>query len=52
MSDDRRREFYGVMLEDSKRLMQTIEQILNTGQAGRTPLSLERHDLRALATNA
>ncbi len=49
VSDDRRREFYGVMLEDSQRLMQTIEQILHTGQAGRTPLSLERHDLRALA---
>jgi signal transduction histidine kinase len=49
VSDDRRREFYGVMLEDSQRLMQTIEQILHTGQAGRTPLSLERQDLRTLA---
>jgi signal transduction histidine kinase len=49
VGEDRRREFYGVMLEDSQRLMQTIEQILHTGQAGRTPLSLERHDLRALA---
>jgi two-component system, OmpR family, sensor histidine kinase SenX3 len=49
VSEDRRREFYGVMLEDSQRLLQTIEQILHTGQAGRTPLSLERQDLRALA---
>jgi signal transduction histidine kinase len=49
VGEDRRREFYGVMLEDSQRLMQTIEQILRTGQAGRTPLSLERQDLRALA---
>ena len=49
VSDDRRREFYGVMLEDSQRLLQTIEQILHTGQAGRTPLSLERQDLRTLA---
>jgi two-component system, OmpR family, sensor histidine kinase SenX3 len=49
VTDDRRREFYGVMLEDSQRLLQTIEQILHTGQAGRTPLSLERQDLRALA---
>ena len=49
VSEDRRREFYGVMLEDSQRLLQTIEQVLRTGQAGRTPLSLERHDLRALA---
>jgi two-component system sensor histidine kinase SenX3 len=40
MSDDKRREFYAVMLEDTARLMQTIDQILRTGQAGRTPLSL------------
>jgi two-component system sensor histidine kinase SenX3 len=45
----KRREFYRVMLEDSERLLQTIEQVLRTGQAGRTPLSLERHDLRGLA---
>jgi signal transduction histidine kinase len=37
------------MLEDSQRLLQTIEQILHTGQAGRTPLSLERQNLRTLA---
>ena len=49
MSDEKRREFYGVMLEDTERLMQTIDQILRTGQAGRTPLSLERHDLVGLA---
>ena len=49
MSDGKRREFYHVMLEDSDRLMQTIDQVLRTGQAGRTPLSLERHDLVALA---
>ena len=49
MSDEKRREFYGVMLEDTARLMQTIDQILRTGQAGRTPLSLERHDLVGLA---
>ena len=49
MSDEKRREFYGVMLEDTERLMQTIDQILRTGQAGRTPLSLERHDLAGLA---
>ena len=49
VGEDRRREFYNVMLEDSQRLLQTIEQVLRTGQAGRTPLSLERHDLRHLA---
>src|SRR5688572_16212566 len=46
----KRREFYGVMLEDSDRLLQTIEQILRTGQAGRATMTLERHDLLALAT--
>src|SRR6185503_4192376 len=49
MPEAKRREFYGVMLEDSDRLLSTIEQILRTGQAGRTPLSLERHDLLGLA---
>jgi two-component system sensor histidine kinase SenX3 len=49
IDDTRRREFYGVMLEDTDRLLQTIEQVLRTGQAGRTPLSLERHDLLGLA---
>src|SRR5688572_6474158 len=49
ISEDKRNEFYGVMLEDSERLLQTIEQVLRTGQAGRTPLTVERHDLRALA---
>lgn len=49
LSEAKRREFYGVMLEDSDRLLQTIEQVLRTGQAGRTPLTLERHDLLGLA---
>lgn len=44
-----RRQFYRVMLEDSERLVQTIDQLLRTGQAGRTPLNLERQDLRSLA---
>jgi two-component system, OmpR family, sensor histidine kinase SenX3 len=49
ISETKRREFYGLMLEDSDRLLQTIEQVLRTGQAGRTPLHVERQDLRALA---
>jgi len=49
VTEEKRREFYGVMLEDSHRLLQTIEQVLRTGQAGRTPLHLERLDLTALA---
>ena len=47
--DATRREFYDVMLEDSDRLMQTIEQVLRTGQAGRASGHRERVNLRALA---
>ena len=47
--DSKRREFYDVMLEDSDRLMQTIEQVLRTGQAGRASTHRERVNLRALA---
>ena len=49
LPEDKRREFYAVMLEDSHRLLQTIEQVLRTGQASSTPLHLERIDLTALA---
>jgi signal transduction histidine kinase len=49
LPEDKRREFYAVMLEDSHRLLQTIEQVLRTGQAGSTPLHLEHIDLTALA---
>ena len=44
-----RREFYNVMLQDSDRLMQLIEQVLSAGRKGRVPLQQERIDLRALA---
>ncbi len=47
--DHRRREFYDVMLDDTDRLMQTIEQVLRTGQAGRASTHRERVNLRALA---
>ncbi len=43
----KRKEFYGIMLDDSARLLQTIEQILRTGRIGsgnREP-SLSRFDL-------
>jgi len=49
VTPEKRAEFYGVMLEDTSRLLETVEQVLHTGQAGRTPLHLERHDLGALA---
>jgi two-component system, OmpR family, sensor histidine kinase SenX3 len=34
VDDDRRREFYRIMLEDSERLLATIEQVLRTGRIG------------------
>ena len=49
MTEEKRREFYGVMLEDSDRLLHTIEQILRTGQADRLPLHRARLDLSKLA---
>lgn len=49
ISAEKRREFYDVMLDDSDRLLQTIEQVLRTGQAGKAPLHKVRFDLRALA---
>jgi two-component system sensor histidine kinase SenX3 len=34
LDDDKRREFYRIMLEDSDRLLQTIEQVLRAGSSG------------------
>ena len=34
VEEDRRKEFYNIMLEDSDRLLQTIEQILRAGRIG------------------
>lgn len=45
LSPEKRHEFYGIMLDDSERLMQTIEQVLRTGQAGKTALHKERINL-------
>jgi two-component system sensor histidine kinase SenX3 len=36
VDDAKRKEFYSIMLEDSSRLMETIEQILRTGRIGHT----------------
>jgi signal transduction histidine kinase len=36
VEDAKRNEFYSIMLEDSNRLMETIEQILRTGRIGHT----------------
>lgn len=45
----KRREFYHVMLDDTDRLMQTIEQVLRAGEAGKTSLHRERLNIVALA---
>jgi signal transduction histidine kinase len=34
LDDDKRREFYRIMLEDSDRLLQTIDQVLRAGSSG------------------
>ena len=47
--DAKRLEFYDVMLDDSDRLLQTIEQVLRAGQEHRASGHRERVNLRALA---
>jgi signal transduction histidine kinase len=49
IDEAKRREFYDVMLQDSDRLLHTVEQVLQAGQAGRLPVQRSRVDLRALA---
>jgi signal transduction histidine kinase len=50
VEEAKRVEFYKIMLEDSDRLLSTIEQILRTGRmaAARRPLNLSRVDLADL----
>jgi two-component system, OmpR family, sensor histidine kinase SenX3 len=47
VDEDKRKEFYGIMLEDSDRLLSTIEQVLRTGRAGASSrkLNLETIEL-------
>ena len=47
VDEDKRKEFYGIMLDDSDRLLGTIEQILRTGRMGAASrkLSFSRIDL-------
>jgi signal transduction histidine kinase len=49
VDEDKRREFYDVMLQDSERLLHLIEQVLVAGRKGRVPFQQVRIDLRALA---
>lgn len=50
VDDEKRQEFYRIMLEDSDRLLATIEQVLRTGRMGASArrLNLVRVDLGAL----
>jgi signal transduction histidine kinase len=50
VDEEKRKEFYGIMLDDSDRLLATIEQILRTGRMGATgrKLNLVRIDLGSL----
>ena len=52
IDEARRREFCDLMLADSDRLLQTIDQILRTGQAGRVPLHRARLNIRALVEDS
>jgi two-component system sensor histidine kinase SenX3 len=48
LEEAKRKEFYGIMLADSDRLLATIEQVLRTGRMGaaRRKLNLSTTDLR------
>jgi two-component system sensor histidine kinase SenX3 len=49
VDEERRREFYDVILQDSERLLHLIDQVLVAGRKGRVPFQQVRIDLRALA---
>ena len=50
VDEEKRKEFYGIMLADSDRLLATIEQVLRTGRMGSSnrKLNLSPIDLRAI----
>jgi two-component system sensor histidine kinase SenX3 len=54
VDEGRRKEFYRIMLEDSDRLLSTIEQILRTGRMGAVnrPLNLSRIEISQLVQQA
>src|SRR6202023_120109 len=46
VEEEKRKEFYRIMLDDSDRLLQTIEQVLRTGRMGASrKLNITRIDL-------
>jgi signal transduction histidine kinase len=52
LEEHKRQEFYDVMLADSDRLLQTVEQVLRAGQSGqrRRKLNLRKVDVGELAS--
>ena len=50
LTEEKRQEFYDVLLADSDRLLQTVEQVLRAGQSGqrRRTLNFRKIDLAAL----
>src|ERR1039457_6892687 len=53
VEEAKRKEFYRIMLEDSDRLLSTIEQVLHTGRVGAAgrKANLTRIDVNALVEN-
>src|SRR5271154_994895 len=45
VDETKRQEFYGIMLEDSDRLLSTIEQVLRTGRVGHVSRTLNRAEI-------
>jgi two-component system sensor histidine kinase SenX3 len=45
VDDHRRREFYGLMLSDTDRLLGTVEQVLKAGQAGQKGAKHQRAEI-------
>lgn len=50
LSEEKRQEFYGIMLEDSDRLLATVEQVLKAGEVGQHSRKIVRApvDMREL----
>ena len=42
LSEEKRQEFYGIMLDDSDRLLATVEQVLKAGEVGQRSRKMER----------
>jgi signal transduction histidine kinase len=54
LSEEKRREFYGIMLNDSDRLLATVEQVLKAGELGQRSRKAVRIavDMREIVTAA